>query len=297
MVSELQARTVAQPERHDGEVRAERDGAVKCPYCGAANIADEHRCGRCGRRVRPATARPAPEAWVVQSSAAPAQAAQPPAAAVHIQKPPAPAQVRPKVVYQAPLFGPQVIPTAGAQQPKRAPQAPRALRAAPGPDRQQNLFAVHPTGAGRVLKTSVEASIYCDAPVATPTHRIIAASLDLALVMFGATVLLLVFRFAGGEIVLNTQTIAWYAAIPAALGVFYRLLWCMAGADSAGMRWTGLRLLNFDGQTPDRRHRLLRLAAGCLSLSAAGLGLIWALTDEEKLTWHDHISKTFPTAL
>ena len=26
-----------------------------------------------------------------------------------------------------------------------------------------------------------------------------------------------------------------------------------------------------------------------------GLGLVWALVDEENLTWHDHISKTFPT--
>jgi len=23
--------------------------------------------------------------------------------------------------------------------------------------------------------------------------------------------------------------------------------------------------------------------------------LVWALVDEENLTWHDHISKTFPT--
>jgi hypothetical protein len=23
--------------------------------------------------------------------------------------------------------------------------------------------------------------------------------------------------------------------------------------------------------------------------------LVWALVDEESLTWHDHISKTFPT--
>jgi len=33
-----------------------------------------------------------------------------------------------------------------------------------------------------------------------------------------------------------------------------------------------------------------------LSLCSLGLGLVWALVDEESLTWHDHISKTFPTA-
>ena len=28
---------------------------------------------------------------------------------------------------------------------------------------------------------------------------------------------------------------------------------------------------------------------------SAGLGLLWSLADEESLTWHDHMSKTFPT--
>jgi hypothetical protein len=38
-----------------------------------------------------------------------------------------------------------------------------------------------------------------------------------------------------------------------------------------------------------------RLASGALSFCAAGLGFLWALVDEETLTWHDHISRTFPT--
>jgi hypothetical protein len=39
----------------------------------------------------------------------------------------------------------------------------------------------------------------------------------------------------------------------------------------------------------------MRQLASVLSLISAGLGLVWALVDEENLTWHDHISKTFPT--
>ena len=50
-----------------------------------------------------------------------------------------------------------------------------------------------------------------------------------------------------------------------------------------------------DGRNPNREQRVYRMAAGCLSVMAAGLGLMWALVDEESLTWHDHISKTFPT--
>jgi hypothetical protein len=32
-----------------------------------------------------------------------------------------------------------------------------------------------------------------------------------------------------------------------------------------------------------------------VSFIAAGIGLLWALVDEERLTWHDYMSKTFPT--
>jgi hypothetical protein len=39
----------------------------------------------------------------------------------------------------------------------------------------------------------------------------------------------------------------------------------------------------------------VRALSACLSFCAGGIGLLWALVDEEKLTWHDHISKTFPT--
>jgi hypothetical protein len=53
--------------------------------------------------------------------------------------------------------------------------------------------------------------------------------------------------------------------------------------------------VDFDGRRPDREQRGVRQVAGLLSLLSAGLGLVWALVDEEKLTWHDHISKTFPT--
>ena len=48
-------------------------------------------------------------------------------------------------------------------------------------------------------------------------------------------------------------------------------------------------------QTPTRTQRFYRTASGFLSLLAAGVGLLWGLVDEETLTWHDHISKTFPT--
>jgi hypothetical protein len=61
------------------------------------------------------------------------------------------------------------------------------------------------------------------------------------------------------------------------------------------LRWSGLRLIDFDGYAPDRTARTLRLLGTCVSLCAGGMGLAWALFDEEQLGWNDHMSKTFPT--
>jgi uncharacterized RDD family membrane protein YckC len=111
-----------------------------------------------------------------------------------------------------------------------------------------------------------------------------------ALAMFAATL-----HYAGASIVLTKETIPVYAAASLLILLFYRVLFCIANRDTPGMRWTGLQILDFDGRTPTRRQRWFRLLGGFVGSIAAGIGLIWALFDEERLTWHDYMSKTFPT--
>ena len=85
------------------------------------------------------------------------------------------------------------------------------------------------------------------------------------------------------------------AAVFALVALFYGLIWAIAGRETAGMRMTDLQLITFDGFEVDARTRALRFASAWLSFCSGGLGLLWAVADEENLTWHDHISKTFPT--
>ena len=80
----------------------------------------------------------------------------------------------------------------------------------------------------------------------------------------------------------------------ALISVFYGLVFAMTGRETAGMSYTDLQLITFDGQPVEGHVRAARVAATWLSFCSGGLGLIWALADEENLTWHDHISKTFP---
>ncbi len=143
--------------------------------------------------------------------------------------------------------------------------------------------------------TRVQPVIYCDAPVAMPTHRLIAAAFDASVVLLAVALVLGIFFVSGGRIELSRQNVSFFVCVVVMLALFYRSLWCLANGDSPGMRFAGLRLVDFDGRPPDRDQRSMRQLAGLLSVISAGLGLVWALVDEESLTWHDHISKTFPT--
>jgi uncharacterized RDD family membrane protein YckC len=86
-----------------------------------------------------------------------------------------------------------------------------------------------------------------------------------------------------------------YGAAYLILFAFYKLLAAWLSDRSPGLRFLDLRVLHFDGRPPNRRQRTVRALAGVGSLLPAGIGLFWALMDEERLTFHDHISETFIT--
>lgn len=196
-----------------------------------------------------------------------------------------------QTAFQASLFGP--MEAVRPQQPQQtAPQPRRQVnRVRRDNSRQQTLDLQD----NLILKTSIEASVYCGAPVAIAAHRVTAAGIDAALAVVALGVFLATFHFAGAEIVLTKDTLPYYFACAALISLFYRVLFCIANRDTPGVRWTGLRVLDFDGRTPTRKQRWYRLLGGFVGAIAAGIGLIWAIFDEEKLTWHDHMSKTFPT--
>ena len=271
---------------------------MQCRYCRGWNEEDERRCVGCGRRLQISTHQP----YAFSTATAPDLAR------LARQEP----EVSPRsenVGHQTSLFrdasrGLKVVPIPTlvpahtwreTPAPRRAPT--RVPRAAPRPvqDLQQSLDFQNSYAEAAPQRAQVEAVIYCDAPVALPAHRIIATAFDISMVLIGAGLFLAIFFLAGGDLVLSKQNVPFLFCVASMLALFYRALWCLAGGDTPGMRFAGLKLVDFDGRSPDREQRGLRQMASLLSVLSAGLGLVWALVDEESLTWHDHISKTFPT--
>jgi len=279
---------------------------MHCPHCRAANEPTEERCVHCGRRLDGG----APGPFPVRNSNV--MAATAPALDVFAETDPLPPQStsRPQETsnYQPSLFrdgtaGSKVIPiptltplhpyhrdTARLRPSPRSPASRRPQHRRS--DNQQTLGFQESLAEVRVQPGE---TIDCDAPVAAPTHRLVAAAVDGSLILAGVGVFLGIFFLSGGQVALDRQALSFVIGVTAVIALFYRALWCLANGDSPGMRFAGLRLVDFDGRRPDREQRGIRQVASLLSLLSAGLGLVWALVDEENLTWHDHISKTFPT--
>jgi uncharacterized RDD family membrane protein YckC len=187
--------------------------------------------------------------------------------------------------------------------------APRASQTAGGTAKMDTLFPKGPQPArqetldfipgiaskGRKLKTDVDAQVFCDQPVATPTHRCVASAIDAAMITLGFGVVVITFQSLGGSFGQGKMLWIGMGAVLALVSMLYGLIWAIAGRETPGMHFADLQLITFDGFPLDPRSRALRFASTWLSFCSGGVGLLWAVADEENLTWHDHISKTFPT--
>jgi uncharacterized RDD family membrane protein YckC len=76
-------------------------------------------------------------------------------------------------------------------------------------------------------------------------------------------------------------------------GLLYQTLFLALAEDTPGMKCAGISLCAFDGQSPTCAQSRRRLGALLLSVLPLGLGVAWALFDDDHLCWHDRLSKTY----
>lgn len=60
-----------------------------------------------------------------------------------------------------------------------------------------------------------------------------------------------------------------------------------------GMRYAQLSLCTFDEQVPTPAQLKGRMKAMLISVLPAGLGVVWSIFDEDQMSWHDRLSKTY----
>jgi uncharacterized RDD family membrane protein YckC len=266
---------------------------MTCIFCGARNNESETRCRKCGRKPGDTLNG---DFTLARTEGALATKLQP----IHFEAnaPRAPRQAIRGVQQQ--LFPGQsnVVPIAMYAPPRveSKPQARKSTpRRRPVAEGQGALDFLPPEAPKpRTLSTTVEAVVSCDSPVAPTVHRAIAGAIDCGLALIGYAMFLTLYFLLGGEFSWDRLNLEVFAGALLLIGFTYGLVWTVVGADTAGMRLTGLRLTTFEGFPLERKHRVMRFVGGCLSLCTM-VGHLWSLADEESLTWHDHISRTFPT--
>jgi uncharacterized RDD family membrane protein YckC len=77
------------------------------------------------------------------------------------------------------------------------------------------------------------------------------------------------------------------------VGMIYQTLFLTLAEATPGMRCARISLCTLDGQIPTGAQMRSRLGALLLSVVPVGLGVAWALFDEDHLCWHDRLSRTY----
>lgn len=132
--------------------------------------------------------------------------------------------------------------------------------------------------------------------VAPMSQRVFAGLLDALIVLVGATVFVVIVLKAGVPMPPARAGFLFAMAASCVFWAIYEYLFLVYAGITPGMQMAHLRLITFDGG-PARRHaRRGRCVAMVLSTLSLGLGLVWALLDEDTLCWHDRITRTYVVA-
>jgi uncharacterized RDD family membrane protein YckC len=133
-------------------------------------------------------------------------------------------------------------------------------------------------------------------PVAPLDERRLAGFIDAACLGFACGGFLALFGSLGGHFALSKLSAAVYAISFAIVYLQYFALFTVFGGTTPGMMLRGLRVVDFSGEDPTPKQLLLRAAGYMLSAGTFFLGFLWVEWDEDELTWHDRISRTYLSA-
>jgi uncharacterized RDD family membrane protein YckC len=130
-------------------------------------------------------------------------------------------------------------------------------------------------------------------PVASIDERRIAGLIDAGCLLFAYGGFLTLFGSLGGQFTLSKLSAAVCIATFIIVYLQYFALFTVFGGTTPGMMMRGLHVVSFSGETPSPRQMLWRSVGYMLSAGTFFMGFLWAMWDEDALTWHDRLSRTY----
>ena len=129
--------------------------------------------------------------------------------------------------------------------------------------------------------------------VASMEDRLMAGIVDMALVLIAFLLFVLVFAACTAHLPAGKPALTYAAIALLSFFTLYQWLFFTFADGTPGMRYAQIALCTFDDENPTRRAMQMRIAALFLSAAPMGLGFLWALFDEDRLGWHDRLSRTY----
>ena len=134
-------------------------------------------------------------------------------------------------------------------------------------------------------------------PVAGLSRRALAWCIDIGFLVACWGMFLGLLAGLGVEIATNRLALGICLAILFLLYAQYFGLFTTFGGTTPGMRVAHLRVVSFDGNPPTPKQLLWRSLGYLVAGGAVMLGFLWALWDEDRLSWQDRTSQTYLTSL
>ena len=124
-------------------------------------------------------------------------------------------------------------------------------------------------------------------------RRLWAGAIDSLLVISALTGFAYIF-FRLTTVVPPLQQAAGMAvALGAVFWIAYQYLLLVYTGTTPGLMLAKLQVSRFDGSAVPRRIRRWRVLASALSGMSLALGYAWCFLDEDRLCWHDRITRTY----
>jgi uncharacterized RDD family membrane protein YckC len=124
-------------------------------------------------------------------------------------------------------------------------------------------------------------------------RRLTAGLIDLLIVSISLAAFADMFFRVTGTVPPFRQAAGVCAGLVAVVWIVYQYLFLVYPGATPGLKLTRLQLSRFDGTPAPRSLRRWRVLASVLSGLSLALGYAWCFFDEDRLCWHDRITRTY----
>ena len=181
-------------------------------------------------------------------------------------------------------------------------EEPEVLDPQTVPDWQSGMLesaVVEPVHTPYYVPVEAETSATLPAYTASIERRLMSAAVDASLIGLGWLAAVTAAAELAGPALRQLSLPLLAAVAVGSLGlctVVFQLLFFTLSDSTPGMRWARIGLCTFGDSNPTRRAMRRRIFSAALAACPLGLGLAWIFMDNDRMGWHDRMSRMYQRA-